>query len=80
MLEARVLGLCPWSCCGCKAHGLVNFCLWSHFKVLSKCSAVVMTVSQTGGFPSYFLCFFINLPISRDNPFVNRAARAGCVT
>lgn len=46
--------------------------------MLSKCSSVVMSAERPVAFHPIF-CLFINLPMSEDNPFTNRPARAGCV-
>ena len=73
-----LLGFWSWSCCSCKAYSLVT-CLWSCSKVLSKCSAVVMSsVRPVASHPIF--CLFIRPLILEDNLFTNRAARAGCVT
>ena len=69
-----ILSLWPWSYCSCTVSSSTNFCLWSCFKVLPKCSAVVMmSVPPMASRPIF--CLFINPLISRDNPFINRAAR-----
>lgn len=73
-----ILGLWPWICCSCKATSVLDFCLWSYSKVLSKCSAVVTSSVKLVTSQPIF-CLFINPWVSGDKTFTNSAARAGWV-